>query len=162
MKAKVVYSKSSWILTIILTVALAAGLVSTIHEPIGFFSILFIVICIYPVALFYAPVSISADADEITVHSPLKKRSIAMSEVVSVENNYKPLPGTIRICASGGFLGYWGKFRDSVTGVYIGYWGNGNDCFLITLANGQKYLLGCKNSGEMAGYIKQHIKSVAH
>lgn len=159
MKERIVYSKASWVLTIVLTAALVGGLVCTVHEPAGFFSILFIVICLYPVALFYAPVSITANDNEITIHSLLNKRSIAMSEVVKVENPFKPLPGTIRIWASGGFMGYWGKFRDSKTGSYIGYWGNGNDCFMLTLANGKKYLLGCQNSNAMAAYIEQHIKT---
>lgn len=80
-----------------------------------------------------------------------------MADVVKIER-YKPLPGTIRICASGGFMGYWGLFRDNVTKNYTGFWGRDDDCFLVVLSNGKKYLLGCKNPDDMVAYIKSKMK----
>lgn len=156
MKSNVEFSTFSCILTLTITAVLLVGLVLSYSEPAAFFPILAIVLLLYIPCLFFAPMYISADKDDICIHSSFKIRTIPMSEVIKVER-YKPLPGTIRICASGGFMGYWGTFRDSVTKNYTGFWGNNADCFLVTLANGKKYLLGCKNPDKMVAYIQSQM-----
>ena len=157
MKKRVDYSTFSWILTLIVTAALGIGLAVSKDEPAALYPLLIIVFGLYLPALFFAPIYISANENEIEIDSSFKIRSIPMSEVSSVER-YRPLPSTIRTCASGGFLGYWGTFRDSVVGKYVGYWGNKNDCFLVILKSGKKYLLGCRDCDAMMDYIKSHIK----
>ena len=155
MKSKVKYSTLSWVLTLAITVGLVVGLVATWGEPEGFYTILAILVVMFIPSLFFAPVSLSADKDAIVIQSPFKKHSIPMKEVVNVER-YRPLPGTIRTCASGGFMGYWGTFRDSVSKNYIGFWGE-DECFMVTLASGKKYLLGCQNSDTMLAHIRSQI-----
>lgn len=156
MKSNVEYSTFSWVLTLIITAILLICLVLSYSEPIAFVSLAVIIILLYASSLYFAPMSISADKNAICIHSAFRIRSIPMSEVVKVER-YRPLPGTIRTCASGGFMGYWGTFRDSVTKNYTGFWGKDDDCFLVTLANGKKYLLGCKNPDQMVSYIQSQI-----
>lgn len=156
MKSNVVFSTFSLVLTLVVTVALLIGLVVSYGEPAAFFPLLAVVVPMYVACLFFGPMSISADKNEICIHSSFKIRSIPMADVVKVER-YRPLPGTIRICASGGFMGYWGTFRDSIIKNYTGFWGRDDDCFLVALANGKKYLLGCKNPDAMIDYIKSQM-----
>lgn len=156
MKSNVEYSTFSWMITFIVTVALVVGLAVSYGEAAAFFSVLAIVVPMYVACLFFAPMSISADRDEICIHSSFRIRSIPMADVVNVER-YRPLPGTLRTCASGGFMGYWGTFHDSVIGNYTGFWGKDDDCFLVTLASDKKYLLGCRNPDAMVGYIKSQM-----
>lgn len=136
MKSDVEYSTGSWVLTLIITAAFGAGLIFCYGEPAVFYPILAIAVPMYLACLYCAPVFVSADNKELCIHSSFKIRSILMADVISVER-YRPIPGTIRTCASGGFMGYWGKFRDNAIGHYTGFWGNNNDCFLITLTNGK-------------------------
>ena len=80
-----------------------------------------------------------------------------MTEVASVKL-CPPTMGAIRICGSGGFLGYWGWFQERDLGKYFAYYGKASDCFLVTLTDGRKYILGCQNAPEMVEYIAKQIK----
>lgn len=79
-----------------------------------------------------------------------------MSEVESVEL-FQPTMGAIRICGSGGFMGYWGIFREGDIGNYIAFYGKASDCFLVRLKNGSKYVLGCNQPDKMVDYINSQI-----
>jgi hypothetical protein len=107
--------------------------------------------------MFYSPLSISADEKSVRINSPLKIHEIAMQRIVNVER-FQPSKGTIRLCGSGGFLGYWGLFREASVGKYMAYYGKASDCFLIRLDNGKQYVLGCKDADAMVDYIQKQIK----
>ena len=68
-----------------------------------------------------------------------------------------PTMGAIRIFGSGGFLGYWGWFKERDLGKYFAYYGRSSDCFLVELKDGRKYMLGCKNPQKMVEYINSMI-----
>ena len=76
-----------------------------------------------------------------------------MRKVESAER-FQPTMGAIRIFASGGFMGYWGIFREGDIGRYYGFYGKASDCFLVRMKNGDKYVLGCKNPDEVVSYIR--------
>ena len=117
----------------------------------GFIAILHIV-CLY-----YMPLSIAADEHSIYINRSLKIKAIPMTDVVSVKL-CPPTMGAIRVCGSGGFLGYWGWFKERDLGKYFAYYGKASDCFLVELSNGHKYMLGCQNAPEMVEYIAKQIK----
>ena len=107
--------------------------------------------------LFYMPMSISADKYAIYIHRSLRIKAIPLSEVKSV----KIFPASlraVRLCGSGGFMGYWGWFRESGIGCYFAYYGDPRDCFLVELSNGKKYVLGCHNAGAMVEHIRGVMK----
>ena len=79
-----------------------------------------------------------------------------MRNVESVEL-FMPTMGAIRIFASGGFMGYWGIFREGDIGRYYGFYGKASDCFLVRMKNGDKYVLGCENPKIMVDYINANI-----
>lgn len=58
----------------------------------------------------------------------------------------QPTMGAIRICGSGGFFGWYGWFREGDIGKYFAYYGKSSDCFLVTLKDGRKYMLGCTDA----------------
>lgn len=152
MKSRVYYSTYSLTLTLTVTVVFGIMMIMSAGEPGAFYPLLAIALSVYLSALFFAPIEISANQEEIQIHSSFKIRTVPMDKIVKVER-YRPMPGTIRTCASSGFMGYWGTFRDNAIGNYTGYWGNNNDCFLLTLDSGKKYLLGCKDCDAMTKYI---------
>ncbi|MBQ2839091.1 MAG: hypothetical protein IJE73_05585 [Muribaculaceae bacterium] len=117
----------------------------------GFIAILHIV-CLY-----YMPLSIAADEHSIYINRSLKVKRIPIAEVKSVRL-CPPTMGAIRVCGSGGYLGYWGWFKERDLGKYFAYYGKASDCFLVELSNGHKYMLGCQNAPEMVEYIAKQLK----
>lgn len=109
------------------------------------------------ISLCYMPMSIGADENAIYINRSLKIKAIPMTDVVSVKL-CPPTMGAIRVCGSGGFLGYWGWFKERDLGKYFAYYGKASDCFLVELSNGHKYMLGCQNAPEMVEYIAKQIK----
>ena len=101
--------------------------------------------------------SIGADENAIYINRSLKIKTIPMTDVMEVKL-CPPTMGAIRICGSGGFLGHWGWFKERDLGKYFAYYGKSSDCFLVTLTNGGKYILGCQNAPEMVEYIAKQIK----
>ena len=107
--------------------------------------------------LFYMPMSISADKYAIYIRRPLRVKAISMSDVKSVKIFPVPLKA-MRLCGSGGFMGYWGWFREPGIGRYFAYYGDPRDCFLVELSSGKKYVLGCRNAGAMVEHIRELMK----
>ena len=101
--------------------------------------------------------SIGADENAIYINRSLKIKTIALVDVKLVKL-YPPTMGAIRICGSGGFLGYWGWFSERDLGKYFAYYGKSSDCFLVELTDGHKYILGCKNAPEMVEFIAKQLK----
>lgn len=151
MRSRVKYSKFSLILTIITIGILAAACICTYGTDV--FPII-LVVCVVPLAaaLFYAPVSVSVDEKEVSVHSLLKSHTIPMRRITSAEL-YMPTMGALRIFGSGGFMGYWGIFKEGDVGRYMAYYGKSSDCFLVRLDNGDKYVLGCQDPTAIVEYI---------
>ena len=156
MKSKISFSRFATILTVITLGLLFVGCIATVHEKPAFFILLSIYLILVISALFYGAAYIKADADNITMGSILKSRKIPMQGVESVEM-FHPSMGAIRIFASGGFMGYWGVFRDGAIGRYYAFYGNASDCFLVCMKNGDKYVLGCDNPDKMVDYINSRI-----
>lgn len=94
---------------------------------------------------------------ELNINRPLKIKSIPLSLITSVEL-YSPTMASRRICGSGGWFGYYGWFKDPSIGKYFAYYGKASDCFLVTLKDGKKYVLGCEASDEIVEYINKYIK----
>ncbi len=152
MISKVSLSTYSFVLTIAVIIVLAVGMYVT-YGTDKFILLAAIVAVLLIFWSLYAPLSISADEKEIRVHSPIKIHKIPMRQVVEVER-FQPTMGSIRICGSGGFAGYWGIFKEGDVGRYTAYFGKSSDCFIIRLDNGDKYVLGCKDPEAMIDCIK--------
>lgn len=95
-------------------------------------------------ALFYMPLAIGVDGDVLFVRRPLRTKMIPLEDIESC----RPVQPTIserRICGSGGWMGYWGRFSEPSIGRYFAYYGRASDCFLVRLRDGRQYLLGCED-----------------
>lgn len=107
-------------------------------------------------ALCYMPLSISLDNESLNISRPLKIKSIPLTEIANVKL-CAPTMGAKRICGSGGWFGWYGWFSEKDFGKYFAYYGKASDCFLVTLKNGKKYMLGCKDAPEMVNAINEKI-----
>lgn len=156
MKSKISYSRFATLLTAILSAGLFVACIASVKEEPAFFMLLAIYLILFVSILFFGAAYIKADSNYIVLGSLLRVKKIPMRDVESVEI-FTPGTGTIRVCASGGFMGYWGKFRDRSIGMYYGFYGKSSDCFLVRLNNGKKYVLGCNNPDKMVDYINSQI-----
>ncbi len=119
-----------------------------------FCSLLVIACCL---ALFYMPMSVSVNDNQLRINRSLWFKSIPLDEISSIKL-FQPTMAERRLCASGGWFGYWGWFSNNEIGKYFGYYGKASDCFLVTLKNGKKYLLGCKNPAIIVDFIQSKLK----
>ena len=156
MVGNVRFSTYSIFVTVLTVGLLAAGLVFTFQNISTFLILLAVTIMLFYAALLCAPVKIYADRERVTVKSVLKNHKIPMRQVESVEL-FQPTLGTYRLFASGGFMGYWGLFREGGIGKYAAYYGKASDCFLLRMKNGDNYVLGCENPSAMVDYINSLI-----
>lgn len=160
MKSRVNLSRFSLVLTIVILAALFVGCILTVRERIPFLILLSMYLILLVTGLVFAPVSISADTETIVLKSILRPRRLLLRDVESVQR-FSPTMGAIRIIGSGGFMGYWGIFKEGDLGRYMAFYGKASDCFLVRLKNGDKYVLGCENPQTMADYIQSRLPAAA-
>lgn len=113
-------------------------------------------ICVV-LALIYAPLYVKVTDKHVAVRRPLMSRVINMDDIVSVQL-CPPTMGAVRVCGSGGWFGYWGWFKERDLGKYFAYYGRSSDCFLVTLKDGRKYIIGCTDAPYVVETILRHIK----
>lgn len=115
------------------------------------------IVILFLFTLCYMPVSISLDDDRMNINRPMKTKSIPLTEIAGVRL-CSPTMGAKRICGSGGWFGWYGWFSEKDLGKYFAYYGKASDCFLVTLKNGKKYMLGCKDAPEMVKAITNRLQ----
>lgn len=160
MKSKVRLSRYSLVVTFVILVALFIACILTVRDKIPFLILLSMYLILIVTGLIYAPVSICADTETIVLKSILRRRKLLLRDVESVQM-FSPTMGAIRIIGSGGFMGYWGIFKEGDIGRYMAFYGKASDCFLVRLKNGDKYVLGCENPQAMADYIQSRLPAAA-
>lgn len=156
-KAKVKLSTYSLIVTVAVTGVLIGSVVMLLWKGDNrVFIVVIILLLLLLSAFLYGPLTISADDNAIVVKSIMKKHRLPVSKVHSVEL-FRPTMGSLRLFGSGGYLGYWGIFREGDIGRYMAYYGKASDCFLVRMKNGDKYVLGCENPEKMVDYLNTKI-----
>ena len=158
MESKVIFSSYVILTTVIITLGLSGtSALYFIHQQYtGGFILIAMLLVIIGFALVYAPLSVRTDQNSVRVKSMLRIFKIRFEDIESI-TLFQPTMGALRICASVGYMGYWGLFREGDVGNYIAYYGKSSDCFLIILRNHDKYVLGCSNPQRMVETIKENI-----
>lgn len=158
MKSKVVLSLYVMILTGIIFCGLIVGSIIYLRmkEPLGGIILIVVTVALLLFGALFAPIYVEVDSKFVSVKSLLKRKRLRLEDIKSVEL-FQPTMGAIRIFASGGFMGYWGLFKEGDVGNYMAFFGKSSDCFMIRMKNGDKYVLGCKNPKLMVGEIKKRI-----
>ena len=106
--------------------------------------------------MFYSPMYIILTEDSIDVVTLIRVRRFPLNQIVSVKI-CEPTMSEQRICGSGGYFGYWGWFREPSIGKYFAYYGKASQTFLIRLKSGRQYMLGCRDSREMAKALANQL-----
>lgn len=158
MKKNVKYSAWCWFWTALSTAIIVGVCIKWINDrnylAAGVVCGAFAVIVIS--SLIYAPLYVKVTDKHVAVRRPLTSRVIRMDEIASAVL-CPPTMAERRICGSGGWLGYWGWFSERDLGKYFAYYGRSSDCFLLTLKNGRKYVIGCVDAPDVVETILRHI-----
>ena len=150
-KKRVELSSYCWIISALSTALMCGVFVYALKRPDNGLAVWILgaaIVVLFLFTLCYMPLSISVDKESLNINRPLKIKSIQLSEITDVRM-CAPTMGTIRICGSGGWFGWYGWFSEKDLGKYFAYYGKASDCFLVTLKNGKKYMLGSKDAPEM-------------
>ena len=159
LKRKVLLSNSSFVCTMLTLMVFVAIIAFTYRTSSGIaFVLCCLLICIaILVSLFYIPMSVEVTPDYLFINRALRKKSFPIKKIKEILPVSVPADA-LRLCGSGGFMGYWGWYKADSIGRYFAYYGRSSDCFLITLDNDKKYLLGCQESEDICNFIHTCIK----
>jgi hypothetical protein len=157
MKQKVKFSTYSLIITAVVLILCVVGIFSLLGnvDKLTLFCIIMGVTII--AGLYFCPKSIQANESSVTLHRLLSSPKVFNYDSIQSVDTCYPSAGGLRLCASGGFFGYWGYFSDIMIGAYFGYYGSRSNCFLIKMKDGKQYVLGCDNAVAMVDYIKSQL-----
>ncbi len=159
MKKKVELSAYCWIISALSTALICGVFIYALKQPYHIWPVVIlgiVVIGLFMSTLFYMPLSISVDNKNLEIRRSLKIKSIKLDDISDVKL-CPPTMAAHRICGSGGWFGWYGWFRERDLGKYFAYYGKASDCFFITLKDGRKYMLGCKDAPDMVSEIKSHL-----
>lgn len=156
MKSKVTLSKLCTGMTVA-AMAILIVIATSINEMPDPIIFIIIIIGILFSCLFYAPTYIEATETELIIHRVLKNKVIPYNQITEAERCV-PSTGGLRLCGSGGLFGYWGYFNDIIIGSYFGYFGNKDQCILLKLKGGKKYVISCENPNVMLQEISKNLK----
>lgn len=157
MKSNVHFSTYCKISTSVVLILLAVAVYQTqqltengIYAAVAFLSVLFS-------GLFYCPLRIETTERTLIIHRALWKNKVLPYANIKAAEPFLPSSGGLRLCGSGGFMGYWGYFHDTLIGYYFGYYAHYKECFLIRMKNGKQYVLSCREHKEILRFLQEQI-----
>ncbi len=156
MKSKVKLSAFCTIITFVVLASLMTGIVLSWGKGDEFYILTAVFIGMIISGLYYYPTSIEATDKSVIINRPLRTKVIPYSAISSADRCW-PSAGGLRLCGSGGFMGYWGYFSDIVIGTFFGYYGDRNQCILLKLKDGKQYVVSCINPDEMTSVIQHNL-----
>lgn len=107
--------------------------------------------------LFYSPVSVEFSSRDFIIHRALKDKVIPLDAIKSADYCF-PSGGGLRLCGSGGFMGFWGYFHDITIGSFFGYYGDREQCVVIRLKSGRQYVVSCSDPSFILNGIDSYLK----
>jgi len=118
--------------------------------------IVFITTAILVTTFFFAPKSYVITNNSIVIKKVLGSIEIDKADIIEVAPPASDdLKGSIRTFASGGFFGYFGKFRSPKLGKYNMYAGTmkTSNLLVIKLKNGNKYVISPIGREDFLHYV---------
>ena len=158
MESKVKLSSYSLILTTLVALLVLTSVILLLIHSRHILSILFCLFflgCLF-LALLKGPVSIKVSNNNIKICNIIDSFLIPISKIQSIEL-FQPTMGAINICASGGFMGYYGYFKEGDIGKYYACYGRSSDCFIVRMKDGKQYVLGCENPEKIVSCINKQL-----
>ena len=132
------------ILTTILCILILCGvffLAIKYHGWVRWFLWLIGILAFVP-PLFLFPRYMTKDADRILIHFIGHKKEIRLSDYESGSIKKDCMRNLVRTCASDGYFGYWGKWKDSLGKKYTSYvMDRSKNIYILTPKNNKEDLI---------------------
>lgn len=93
-------------------------------------------------AAFFSPTRIIVTDTNLIIKFSLRSKVIPLAEIESAAP-YQRTMNFVRTFGSGGYYGWWGRFRNQELGKFFVYATNLRRLILITTRSGRKYILSC-------------------
>ncbi|MCC8037077.1 MAG: PH domain-containing protein [Bacteroidales bacterium] len=106
-------------------------------------------------SLCFMPMKVSVDDKDLTLWFSFRYKKIPLDRIAEV-TPYQLPKNTIRLCGSGGFMGYWGWFRDAHLGRYMMYATQQKNLLAIKLTDGKCYVISCQDPTALEEIITGH------
>lgn len=155
MKTNVYWSDTVKWLSIIIGVLLIATVVCILIFDFSlwsvFMSVFILAVTIY--AAYLSPMSIELNDTEMVLHKLIGSLHIPFDKITEIEP-FETDGTEVRLCGSGGFLGYTGLFYNKKLGRYHSYVGWYKQAFLVCTENNKKYVFSCENRELIISTIK--------
>lgn len=159
MKQKDKWSKCAWLITVLVTVAIAAALIITRNTPWLFYMLVGVTATVFISMWIWSSTLIIVDDEFITMHKQIGRKRTPIYNIQSSTRFTPQAEICYPLCGSGDFAGYYGWFHNPRIGNYFGYYVNMQECFLVRLNDGKQYVIGCENSEGVINHITSNLKN---
>lgn len=105
-------------------------------------------------ALFFLPRRLELCNGALTIVFPLRRKRIGLSQIEQAKP-YGVTMNFVRTFGSGGYLGWWGWFRNQELGRFIVYASDLDHVMLVTMRTGKRYVISCADPEAMSQAIAQ-------
>lgn len=155
MKLRVNYSTGAFILSVLtLAIMIGAGvyLLKWVNPAAGW-TVLGVTVLMCVVSLFYSPLSVEITDNDLLINFTMRTKRIPLEEIASAVR-FDPNAGlSVRICGSGGFMGWWGWFNNKKIGRYFAYFSDPSLCILLRLKSHRRYVISCTDPDALIGRL---------
>jgi hypothetical protein len=158
------WSSGVWAITIV-TLVIVVG--ATVHIaiqqiPTTFLWLKYLLMVVFFVTIiagiWYAPIRLEANDEEIAVRRLFSVVKIPLSEVTHIRQISKTtIDGSIRVFGSGGLFGYLGRFKNDKIGTYNMYATELNSLIMVSTTNNKKYVISCTKPKEFIEYVSSKL-----
>lgn len=145
MKYEASLDKMALVITIIITILFAAGIVMqyTMVQETAIPSIVSVVLVLtYLAAYVYSPLYYTVDRESLVIHRPVGKLVISRARIQEVYLMDKAsTKGVIRTFGVGGLFGYFGRFSGYYTGSMVWHATRRKNLVMVLTTEGQKIVV---------------------
>jgi len=157
---KINFDATVYIISIIVVLILILPIVHTISNKTPIFNhsfAVFIPFLLLVITFFFAPTSYEITKDKIVINKVCGSIKLNKTDIIDVAPPRSgDLKGSIRLFASGGLFGYFGKYKSPQLGKYNMYAGSmkSNNMLIIRMKGGKIYVISPKRKDDFLLYVK--------
>ncbi len=139
------WSPFAIVVTILIVIGMFSLIIAIDQWPqwrVPFIIVLACMFILTVAAAFFSPTRIIVTDSDLIIKFSLRNKVIPLADIESAVP-YQRTMNFVRTFGSGGYYGWWGRFRNQELGKFFVYATNLRRLILITTRSGRKYLISC-------------------
>ena len=125
----------------------------SIWDKIGLVIIVVSIVSVF----FLAPRRLVLGKSGLVLYKMIGTLNVDLDEITDLGIYEKKTELNLRLCGSGGFLGYLGIFRNKTLGKYMAYVGDYSQAFWVRTKKGKCYMFSCENRDLLLSAIRKEM-----